>query len=119
MAKNHYFWTLRRTQATYGAAKAALADPLAGPLAVPLATVAASAAYVTAAAPFDVVKAMMMVAPDDARPTVASCARDLARAGPAAFFRGWPPALVRLLPIAMVVFPLMEALRGFLGAAAF
>ena len=115
MAKNHYFWTLRRTQATYGAAKAALA----GPLAVPLATVAASAAYVTAAAPFDVVKATMMVAPDDARPTAASCVRDLARAGPAAFFCGWLPALVRLLPIAMVVFPLMETLRGFLGAAAF
>ena len=73
----------------------------------------------TAAAPFDVVKATMMVAPDEARPTAAACARDLARAGPRAFFRGWLPALLRLLPIVMVVFPLMEALRAWLGAAAF
>ena len=68
----------------------------------------------------DVVKARLMVAPDGPdRPSVAACVRDLAKQGPTAFFRGWAPALVRLLPVALVVFPLMETLRAFLGAAAF
>ncbi|KAH8053878.1 thiosulfate transmembrane transporter [Aureococcus anophagefferens] len=74
----------------------------------------------------DVVKARLMVARDGDRSGVLACVRDLARTGgPAAFFKGWLPAVLRLLPVALVfgeareTFDAMEALRAFLGAAAY
>ena len=103
---------------TYSAVKARVAAA-APALAVPIATVAAAVAYVTAASPADVVRATMMVAPDGSPQTAASVVADLYRAGPSAFFRGWSPALARLLPIVLLVFPLMEWLRTFLGATVF
>ncbi|KAH8059363.1 thiosulfate transmembrane transporter [Aureococcus anophagefferens] len=116
--------------ATYDSVKgAALASELPAALAVPVAVCCSSVAYCTAAAPMDVVKARLMVARDGDRSGVLACVRDLARTGgPAAFFKGWLPAVLRLLPVALFVFPArpraetfdaMEALRAFLGAAAY
>lgn len=90
-------------------------------LAVLVASLASSVAYVTCAAPMDVVKARLMVAPDDkTRSTVFGCLVDIwRREGPFAIFAGWLPALLRLLPTTLLVFPLLEKFRLILGAGAF
>ena len=67
----------------------------------------------------DVARVSAAHAPDGSPQTAASVVADLYRAGPSAFFRGWSPALARLLPIVLLVFPLMEWLRTFLGATVF
>ena len=105
--------------ATYDSVKgAALASELPAALAVPVAVCCSSVAYCTAAAPMDVVKARLMVARDGDRSGVLACVRDLARTGgPAAFFKGWLPAVLRLLPVALFVFPARPRAETF-GARA-
>lgn len=90
------------------------------PSAVLLATVVSSVAYVTAAAPFDVVKARLMVSSKKERKNLIACLVDIVRyEGPLALFRGWLPALLRLLPSTLLIFPLLERLRVLVGAGAF
>lgn len=108
--------------ATYDIVKETCLDRADPNIAVLLATVISSVAYVTAAAPFDVVKARLMVASDrQSRPaSVVACLFDICRQdGPFGLFAGWLPALLRLLPTTIVVFPLLERLRVWLGAGAF
>ena len=99
-------------KATFGATT--IASVLVG-------AVAASCAYVTAAAPFDVVKSRLMVArAQNKRPTLFEALITIVKdEGISALFRGWLPSLLRLLPTTLVVFPLLERLRIILGAGAF
>mmetsp|Transcript_18093 Transcript_18093/g.21935 ORF Transcript_18093/g.21935 Transcript_18093/m.21935 type:complete len:366 (+) Transcript_18093:3-1100(+) len=96
--------------------------PLVGVL---LGAIVASAAYVTAAAPFDLVKSRIMVAPsskniDQQYTSFPSCFFHIYRnEGIPGLFRGWFPAFLRLLPTTLLVFPLLERFRIFLGAGAF
>lgn len=102
----------------YDVVKSALIDT-AFP-AVLVATLAATLAYATAAAPFDVVKSRLMVCAPGDRPSPLGCALTILRTdGPIAFFTGWLPAVLRLLPTSLLVFPLLERFRVILGAGAF
>lgn len=81
--------------------------------------VAATAAYVTCAAPFDVVKSRLMTS-STTNSSVLTCLLNIARhEGPLALFTGWLPSLLRLLPTTLVVFPLLERFRLLLGTGAF
>ncbi|KAJ1456561.1 mitochondrial carrier domain-containing protein [Pelagophyceae sp. CCMP2097] len=87
-----------------------------------LATVASSVAYVTCAAPADVIKSRLMVdrAEDSKYTGALDCVvRTVRGEGLTALFKGWLPSLLRLLPISLYVFPLLEYLRFVLGAGAF
>ena len=39
--------------------------------------------------------------------------------GASGFLRGWVPSILRLLPITLVVFPLLEKIRSILGIGGF
>ena len=121
--------------ATYAAVKPAVARhvvPLLGlpkgsGLPVLAATVAAAAAYVTAAAPADLVKTRLMLsrktttkggAPHYAG--LIDCFRSSIQAeGPSVLFRGWGASYARLLPVLLLVFPLLEWLRVAFGVGTF
>jgi len=107
--------------ATYDSVKTTclLRGDIGGNAAVLAATVASSVAYVTFAAPFDVAKARLMTGKTKDQ-SLGACLLAILRAdGPRGLFAGWLPALLRLLPSTLVVFPLLERLRLFLGAGAF
>jgi len=71
----------------------------------------------TVAAPFDTLKSRVMA--DDGgrypRGFVDALGSLLRQEGPLALFRGWWPAYCRLGPHAILTFPLLEQMRGFLG----
>ncbi len=91
------------------------------------ASLLAGLAYTTAAAPVDLVRSRLMAQPRASWPPgsaggagLAGLARGVVAAGGvAALWRGWAPATARLLPVVLLVFPLMEALRTLLGVGAY
>ena len=135
--------------ATYDQAKArvarflassALPSSAAPSVTILLATVASSAAYVTAAAPMDLVKTRLMLSrgktakkqasgkgQEDARSKQAvvyngpwDCVRKSVQAeGVGVLFRGWGASFARLLPVLLLVFPLLESIRSAFGVGGF
>ncbi|KAJ8613537.1 hypothetical protein CTAYLR_002155 [Chrysophaeum taylorii] len=106
--------------ATYDLVKSAFGGGTSS-VAVLAATVASTLAYVTFAAPFDVAKSRLMVAKTKRdRQSLGACLVRIVRTeGPLTLFSGWLPAVLRLLPTTLLVFPLLEKLRLVLGTGAF
>ena len=102
-------------------------------LPVLLATCASAAAYVTAAAPADLVKTRLMLSRKqqagagrgaDAELVQYTGAIDCLRRsirdeGPLVLFKGWGASFARLLPVLLIVFPLLERLRVAFGVGTF
>lgn len=92
-----------------------------------VATIASAAAYVTAAAPADLVKTRLMLSGRTGQaPGAASydgpldCLRKSVRAeGFGVLFCGWGASFARLLPVLLLVIPLLEILRGIFGVGPF
>jgi solute carrier family 25 carnitine/acylcarnitine transporter 20/29 len=81
---------------------------------------AAGVLYWLCAMPFDTLKGRMMAAPDGVRPwpTLRGAARELlATAGPAGFYRGLTPALVRAVPANAAAFLTFEETLRWVSAA--
>ena len=139
--------------ATYDQAKAQITKFLAGS-AIPssaapsvtilLSTVVSAGAYVTAAAPMDLVKTRLMlsrgtggkrakVKGQEGTATQAAaaqqavvyngpldCVRKSVQAeGVGVLFRGWGASFARLLPVLLLVFPLLESIRAAFGVGGF
>lgn len=84
----------------------------------------AALAYTTTSAPLDLIKSRVMaqgtVPEKSCRKGAYATARDiLYTEGIGSFWRGWWPATIRLVPIVILVFPLMEQLRLLLGVDSF
>ena len=123
--------------ATYSHVKAAAARLVQaraaeGVRGVPIivATIVSSAAYVTAAAPADLVKTRLMLGASRPASDAGSatplytgpldCLRRSVRAeGAGVLFRGWGASYARLLPVLLLIFPLLERLRLMFGVGAF
>jgi hypothetical protein len=103
-------------------------------LPVLLSTVASAAAYVTAAAPADLVKTRLMLSScrdrggsspgkDGNLVQYTGCVDCLVRSvradGLGVLFRGWGASFARLLPVLLLVFPLLELLRWAFGVGSF
>ncbi|KAL7677836.1 hypothetical protein ACOME3_004069 [Neoechinorhynchus agilis] len=66
--------------------------------------------------PIDVTKTRLMNAPPGYyKHGVLSCVKDIAKAGPAGFFKGFVPAFLRLAPHTILTFIFLEQLRMRLG----
>ncbi|KAJ3123928.1 hypothetical protein HK100_011433 [Physocladia obscura] len=106
--------------ATYDSVKLALvqrgaADALPVHLA---ASLAGALVATTLCAPVDVVKSRVMAATPDTHTGAIQCAVSIAKnEGPAAFFKGWTPAFVRLGPQTVLTFVFLERIRSFYAAA--
>lgn len=61
--------------------------------------------------PLDVMKTRVMNAKPGQYPTLLHCAKDIAKAGPLGFFKGFVPAFVRLGPQTVLTFIFFEQLR--------
>jgi len=108
--------------ATYDCVRGAAAGW--GPVGLTLASACGAVAYATAAAPVDLVKNRVMAAAANADPKdrpgpVAVVASVVRTEGLGALWRGWGPAVIHLLPVVCVVFPLMEQLRKLLGVGVY
>lgn len=114
---------------TYGSSKrlvASLPLPKGYGLSVLLATCASAAAYVTAAAPADVVRTRCMMVGSDGDEeencyaSALDClTRSVREEGLFVLFRGWGASFARLLPVLLLVFPLLEKLRVAFGVGSF
>lgn len=121
--------------ATYGTAKRWVASspliPSGYGMPVLVATCLSAAAYVTAAAPADLIKTRLMLsragtggascgtdAPVYAGP-IDCLRRSVAEEGVLVLFRGWSASFARLLPVLLLVFPLLERIRMAFGVGVF
>ena len=118
---------------TYSSAKRMVAAspflPSGYGLPVLVATCASAAAYVTAAAPADLVKTRLMLSREskpgaDAEHVQYAGALDCLRRsvreeGVLVLFKGWGASFARLLPVLIIVFPLLERLRMAFGVGTF
>ena len=98
-----------------------------------LATVASAAAYVTAAAPADLVKTRLMLSSGSSsgggmqagqrggsyRGPLDCLRRSVREEGIGILFCGWGASFARLLPVLLLVIPLLEALRSAFGVGPF
>jgi hypothetical protein len=112
--------------ATYDYAKTAIAAgsaiPTTSPVVHLVASLFAALAYTTASAPLDLVKSRVMAQGSNLskrRGAIATAADVLRNEGVLNFWRGWWAATLRLMPIVVFVFPLMEQLRILLGVGTF
>ena len=112
--------------ATYDASKRLIAQFVPGGYGLPvlLATCASAAAYVTAAAPADVVKTRLMVAGRGEGAVkydgpIDCLKRSVREEGLMVLYRGWGASFARLLPVLLLVFPLLERLRLAFGVGVF
>lgn len=95
---------------------------LSGALPILCATLVSAASYVTAAAPADLIKTRLMVDGSTGKKytgPVDCLRRSIREDGPGVLFCGWGASFARLLPVLMMVFPLLEALRSAFGVGSF
>ena len=88
------------------------------------ASMLAAVAYTTAAAPADFVRSRLMARTNsdrgDERLGVLGCVAKAVRTeGIFALWTGWWPSTLRLMPVVVLVFPLMERFRLILGIGAY
>ncbi|CAD5113587.1 DgyrCDS2750 [Dimorphilus gyrociliatus] len=65
--------------------------------------------------PLDVLKTRLMNAPPGTYSSIGHCAKDILKAGPSGFFKGFVPAFVRLGPHTIITFIFFEQLRMNFG----
>lgn len=80
--------------------------------------VAAAFAFVTAAAPFDIMKSRIMAA-DVPTSVWTMVSTSFKQEGPLVFYRGWVPSFARVGPLYIIINPLMEQMRLMMGLGYF